>query len=180
MKILPLVLLGALTSACYLDGFEPSVESAGAAIPQLSQYDTFTFGWTGEPPFGYEPSARSLVVDRLLRELVGSALRQKGYVENDDHPSFLVRFGSGILRVTSHPTEDADPLGVVPEEVLSYEGVQIVVYDMGLKTAVWRGSAHALIDPTKEVDMSLLHREVEGAFGTFPARSITAAYPFRG
>jgi hypothetical protein len=115
-----------------------------------------------------------------LREIVGAALRQKGYVEDDNNPSVVVRFGAGIKSVVSHVTEEADPLGVVQDEVLTYEGIQIVVYDAGLKTAVWQGTASSVIDPTREIDISLLQREVGDALATFPVRKITASYPFRG
>jgi hypothetical protein len=115
-----------------------------------------------------------------LRDVVGAALRQKGYVEDDNNPSVVVRVGAGIKSVVSRPTEEADPLGVVQDDVLTYEGIQIVVYDAGLKTAVWQGTASSVVDPTREIEIRLLQREVRDALATFPVRRITPSYPFRG
>ena len=180
MKILAFVLISTLATGCYAVGTGPPLVSSPSPTAQLPAYDTFSFGWTASPPDGYEASARSLEVDRRLRDVVGSALRQKGYVEDDANPSVVVRFGAGLKSVVSHPSEEADPLGVVPDEVLTYEGIQIVVYDAGLKTAVWQGSASSVVDPTREIDIGLLQREVGDALATFPVRKITASYPFRG
>ena len=180
MKLSTLNLISMLTTGCYAAGTGPPNAFAPSTTARLPVYDTFSFGWTASPPTGYEVSPRALDVDRRLRDVVGSALRQKGYVEDDNNPSFVVRFGAGIKSVVSHPTEEADPLGVVQDDVLTYEGIQIVVYDAGLKSAVWQGSASQLVDPTREIDVRLLQREVEDALATFPIRRITTSYPFQG
>ncbi|MGA2447297.1 MAG: DUF4136 domain-containing protein [Polyangiaceae bacterium] len=180
MKISALVLISTLATGCYAAGTGPSPPFAPSATAQWPAYDTFSFGWTANPPAGYEASGRSLEVDRRLREIVGAALRQKGYVEDDNNPSVVVRFGAGIKSVVSRVTEEVDPLGVVQDEVRTYEGIQIIVYDAGLKTAVWQGSARSVVNPTREIDVSLLQWEVVDALATFPSRRITASYPFRG
>jgi hypothetical protein len=180
MRAITLALLGTLATACYADGYGPSIQTAVSAVAQLPPYDTFSLGWTGSPPAGFEVSARTLGVDGRLRELVRSALRQKGYVEDDDNPSFLVRPGAGLRLVKQDPEVEAVSRGARRRDTLRFEGINIIIYDAATKSEVWQGSARALIDPTDEIDNSLLHREVQDALAAFPPRHITAAYPFRG
>ncbi|MGA2450500.1 MAG: DUF4136 domain-containing protein [Polyangiaceae bacterium] len=180
MRAIALALLGGLATACYPDGSGPPIQTAVSAVAQMPPYDTFSLGWTASPPAGYEASPRTLEVDGRLRELVRSALRQKGYVEDDDHPSFLVRPGAGLKPVKQDQEAEADARGARPRDTLRFEGINVIIYDAATKIEVWQGSARALIDLTDEIDNSLLHREVQDALAAFPPRHITAAYPFRG
>lgn len=175
MKKITLALVGALAtvaSACYASAPPPQVQTVTSADAQEHHYDTFAFGWTANPPAQYAASARSLEVDHRLRDLVSSALRQKGYVEDNSRPSMLVRIGSGVQQVRGNSTEEADPLGASREDVLTFEGTKIAIYDADTKTEVWQGTASSLIDPTKGIDNSVLQREVQDAIATFPVRSV--------
>lgn len=180
MRAIVLAVLGTMATACYVDGTGPSIETAVSAVAQLPPYDTFSLGWTGNPPAGYETSDRTLEVDRRLRELVRSALLQKGYVEDEDKPSFLVRPGAGLKPLKQGQRVGADSRGAGPHDDLSFAGINIMIYDAATKIEVWQGSARALIDLTNEIDNSLLHREVQDALAAFPPRNIAASYPFRG
>ena len=88
MKTIALVAM--LAAACYpARSSGPEVESVAAARAPLAEYRTFTFGFTENPPAAYQASARSLEVERRVRELIGAALREKGYVEDDSKPTFV-------------------------------------------------------------------------------------------
>jgi hypothetical protein len=180
MRAITLTLLGTLATACYAEGNEPAIQTAASAVAQLPPYDTFSLGWTGSPPAGYETSGRTLEVDLRLRELVRFALQHKGYVEDDDNPSFLVRPGAGLKPVEQDATAAAQSRGTRPRDTLTFEAINIMIYDASTKSEVWQSSARALIDLTNEIDDRLLHREVQDALAAFPPRHITAAYPFRG
>jgi len=175
MKTIAMVLFGAMATACYADA-QPPVQSASASA-QLPSYATFSFGLTATSPSGYEASPASLQDDQHLRDIVAAALRRKGYVEDNDRPSFLVRLGAGTKRVVSHPTEEADPLGVVRDDVLSLEGITVAIYDAATKTEMWQGSASAIVDPRRDSDSGRLQHEVQDALATFPIRSLSPSAP---
>jgi len=180
MKKITLALVGVLAtvaSACYASTTPPQVQTAASTDAQEHHYDTFAFGWTANPPAEYTASDRSLEVDRRLQEFVSSALRQKGYVEDNSRPSMLVRIGSGDRRVTGNSPEEADPLGASHDDVLTFEGTKIAIYDAATKTEVWQGTASSLIDPAKGIDNSVLQREVQDAIASFPVRTIMPGKP---
>jgi len=175
MKKITVTLVGALAtvaSACYASAPPPQVQTAASMDVQDHHYDTFAFGWTANPPAQYVASDRSLEVDHRLRDLVSSALRQKGYVEDNSRPSMLVRIGSGVQEVRANSHDEADPLGVYQDDVLTFEGTKIAIYDAATKTEVWQGTGRSLIDLTKGIDNSVLQREVQDAIATFPVRSV--------
>jgi len=175
MKKISLALVGVLAtvaSACYASAPPPQVQTAASTDAQEHHYDTFAFGWTANPPAEYMTSDRSLEVDRRLQEFVGSALRQKGYVEDNSRPSMLVRVGSGDRQVRGNPSDDSESPGSGPDQVLTFEGTKIAIYDAATKNEVWQGTASSLIVPTKGIDNSVLQREVQDAIASFPVRSI--------
>jgi hypothetical protein len=180
MKVIALALFGALTTSCYGNGSGSQSQTAAVTGYRLQTYDTFSFGWTGNPPEAYEASARSLEVDRRLGEFVGAELRQKGYVEDNSTPSFLVRFGAGVSRIEMNSTAPEGPSEAAPHQTLSREGIKIVIYDILTKTEVWQGSSSSVVDLTRDIDDRLLQHDVHDALASFPVRKITAAYPFRG
>jgi hypothetical protein len=91
-----------------------------------------------------------------------------------------VRVGAGIKHIAPHVPKEPDRLGADANDAITLEGIQIVIYDVGLKTEVWQGLADSVVDPKKAIDDGSLRSEVQAALSAFPVRSITAAYPFRG
>jgi hypothetical protein len=66
---------------------------------------------------------------------------------------------------------------VTHDDILTFEGTKIAIYDAASKTQVWQGTASSLIDPTKGIDNSVLQREVQDAIASFPVRSIMPGQP---
>jgi hypothetical protein len=172
MKTIALVAL--LATACYpARGSGPDVQSVTSLRAPLAEYRTFSFGFTENPPMSFETSPRSLEVERRVRELLGTALREKGYVEDDTKPNFVIRFGAGIQVDTGSdvdftaPTNEGLPLGEI----------EVRIFDASTRTEVWRGSAVSHIDLTRDIDDGLLQRTVEGVLGSFPTRNVTNVQP---
>jgi len=174
MKTIALVAM--LAAACYpARSSGPEVESVAAARAPLAEYRTFTFGFTENPPAAYQASARSLEVERRVRELIGAALREKGYVQDDSKPTFVVRFGAGTQQEERAP--DVEDPTVSASDGLSLGEINVRIFDASTKTEVWRGSAVSHIDLTKDIDNSLLQRAVQGILESFPTRSVTSVQP---
>jgi hypothetical protein len=171
-----IALLALLATACYSTrGSGPAVESVASVNAPLGEYRTFSFGLTDSPPTSYESSPRSLEVERRVRDMIGAALREKGYVEDDTHANFVVGFGTGTQ-------QQLDTGGVHEGSTGSSDGVslgkiEVDIFDVSTKAEVWRGSAVSLIDLTKDIDNRLLERAVEGVLASFPTRSAPDAQP---
>ncbi len=177
------IVLGAmLAAACYpARSSGPDVESVASASAPLAEYHTFTFGFTEHPPTAYQASARSLEVERRVRGLIDVALREKGYVEDDTKPNFVVRFGAGTQHQEEMVPDMEDPT-VSASDGLSLGKINVRIFDASNKTEVWRGSAVSHIDLTRDIDNSVLQRAVQGILKSFPTRRVTgvqlAASPF--
>jgi hypothetical protein len=170
MKTTILALLGALATACSpatVSG--PDVHTATSSSAALTRYGTFSFGLAELPRATYQASSESLEVERRMRELISSALQQKGYVEDDSKPNFLVRFGVGA-KTLSRPLYDSDP-GWLPDDNVETQRIDVDIYDADAKTEVWNGSAISEHNLNQRIDNGLLQRDVQGLFATFPARS---------
>jgi Domain of unknown function (DUF4136) len=174
MKTIALALLASTAFACTpAIHAGPAVQSVAASSAPLAQYRTFSLGLTEDPPAGFQVSPRALEVEHRMRDLVGSALEHKGYVEANAKPDFLVRFAAGTVRVDPGPaTEentDATPY--------TLRKIDIDVYDTSTKTEVWQGTATSEVGVNKYIDKSLLQRDVQGALATFPVRRAPASEP---
>ena len=175
MKTIACALVAMMAAACYpARSSGPQVETVASASAPLAEYRTFTFGFTENPPPPYRASARSLEVERRVRELVGAALRQKGYVQDDTKPNFVVRLGAGTQEEIAPDMED---LTVAASEALPLGEIKVRIFDASTKTEFWRGSAVSQIDLTKDIDNNLLERAVQGILESFPTRSVTSVQP---
>jgi hypothetical protein len=180
MKTIALALVGAMSVACYpASGSEPQIWTAVSASAPLTEYRTFSFGLTEEPPAGYEESARSLEVERRAREVVGTALRQRGYIEENTKPSFVVRLGAGTRRVDTGGYREVDPMrrSEDDEDFVDFQKVNVDIYDASTKTKVWRASVVSLVDLTKAIDSVLLQKDVQGMLAAFPVRTMKEGEP---
>jgi hypothetical protein len=138
MKTIALVAM--LAAACYpARSSGPEVESVASASAPLAEYQTFTFGFTERPPTAYQASARSLEVERRVRALIGTALREKGYVEDDTKPNFVVRFGAGTQEQEEMVPDMEDPT-VSDSDGLSLGKVNVRIFDASNKVPVHGGS----------------------------------------
>ncbi len=175
MKTIAFALVCTLAAGCYsATASGPQIETAASPSAALAEYRTFSYGFTENAPTAFHTSARSLEVERRVHELITAALREKGYVEDNTKPNFLVRFGAGTQQETA---ADVEVKLTSKEDVTDLGKIQIDVFDASTKVAVWRGSAVAHIDLTKDIDNSLLQRTVQGILSTFPSRSSTASQP---
>jgi Domain of unknown function (DUF4136) len=171
-----IALLAVFATACYSTrGSGPEVESAASVNAPLGEYRTFAFGLTESPSTFDEVSPRSLEVERRARDLMGAALRAKGYEEDDTKPNFVVRFGADIQQQLETVGVQEDSTG--SSDGLSFGKIEVQIFDASTKTQVWRGSALSLIDLTKDIDNRLLERAVQGVLASFPARTATDAQP---
>src|SRR5579871_6193855 len=105
----------------------------------FGQYRSFSFGYTEESPTDEQPSPRTLEVERRVRDLVGSALRRRGYVEENTNPSFVVRFGAGFQRMGTRGFEESNPMRSDDEDYVDLQELKLDVFDAGTKTRIWRG-----------------------------------------
>jgi hypothetical protein len=175
MKTITFALVTALAAGCYAaTASGPQVESSAAPSTPFAQYRTFSFGFTENPPATFHTSARSLEVEHRIRDLIGAALREKGYLEDNTKPDFIVRFGAGTSEETSGDVEVRFNL---KDDAVDLGKIQVDAFDASTKVAVWRGSAVSHIDLTKDIDNSVLQRAVKGIFNTFPVRSTTVGQP---
>jgi hypothetical protein len=113
-------------------------------------------------------------VEHRIRGLIGAAMREKGYLEDNAKPDFIVRFGAGTSEETSGDVEMRFNL---KDDAVDLGKIQVDAFDASTKVAVWRGSAVSHIDLTKDIDNGLLQRAVQGIFNTFPVRSATVGQP---
>jgi len=171
-----IALLAVLATACYSTrGSGPEVESAASQNAPLGEYRTFSFGFAENPPASFDASPRSLEVQRRARELIGAALREKGYVEDDTTPSFVVRFGAGIQQQLESAGVQENSTG--SSDGISFGKLKVDIFDASTKTEVWRGSALSLIDLNRDIDDRVLERAVHGVLASFPTRTATDAQP---
>jgi hypothetical protein len=170
-----IALVAVLAAACYPAGNSgPEVQTVVSPSAAFTEYRTFSFGFTENPPTSYQASARSLEVQRRVRKLMGAALREKGYVEDDTKPNFVVRFGAGTQQVeTGGYVEDSTG----SPDTISRGQIKVDIFDASTKTEVWRGSAVSQIDLTEDIDNRLLERAVQGVLTSFPTRSATDIEP---
>jgi hypothetical protein len=177
MKTFAFALVATMAAGSYpASSSGPEVQTAASPSTPLAEYQTFSFGYTENPPASYQSSSRSLEVEHRVRDLIGAALREKGYVEDNTNPNFVVRFGAGSQQVDTETFMEADPERSAPDN-LNLGQIKVDIFDASTKTEVWRGSAISQIDPSKDIDNGLLQRAVQGVFATFPARSMTDSQP---
>ena len=69
----------------------------------MTQYRTFSFGLARDPNPTYGVSPQSIEVELHMREFISSELLQKGYVEDNIDPNFIVRFSSGTKKPGGKP-----------------------------------------------------------------------------
>jgi Domain of unknown function (DUF4136) len=167
-----IALFAVFAAACYpVRSSGPEVQTVVSPSAPFAEYHTFSFGFTENPPTSYQASARSLEVERRVRKLMGAALREKGYVEDDTKPNFVVRFGAGTQqKETGGYVEDSTG----SPDTVSFGKIKVDIFDASTKTEVWRGSAVSQIDLTKDIDNRLLERTVQGVLASFPTRSATS------
>lgn len=146
----------------------PAVQTVASPIAPFGEYRAFSFGFTENPPALFEASARSLEVEHRVRDLLGVALREKGYVEDDTRPSFVVRFGTGTRQEEESRVYEDVARG--PSDVFSFGQIKVDIFDASTRTEVWRGTAVSRVDLTKGIDDGLLQRAVEGVLASFPTR----------
>ena len=171
-----IALFAVLATACYPAlSSGPDVQSVASPIAPFGEYHTFSFGFTENPPALFEASARSLEVERRVRDLVGVELREKGYVEDDTKPNFVVRFGAGIQQEEDARVYEEGARG--SSDVVSFGQIKVDIFDASTKTEVWRGSAVSRIDLTKGIDNGVLQRAVQGVLASFPTRRSTDVQP---
>jgi Domain of unknown function (DUF4136) len=175
-KTIGVALAAALASACLPANVrEFPVETAMSAGATFAGYRTFAFGWAEDPAGGQAPSGRTLEVERHLRDVIASALRQRGYSEDAAAPSLVVRFAAGIDHVHSGGFEE-DLVHPRDDEYVDFQIIRLDVFDASSKVAVYRGAAISQADLAKPVDDSLLRYEVQRLLASFPPR-IAAADP---
>jgi hypothetical protein len=135
------------------------------------EYRTFSFGLTERPPVGYQRSARSLGVQRLMRPLIAATLEQKGYSSASDKPDLVVTFSSGTL-------DELVPRVINPYEsvkdVIFTASIAVDVFDAATGLQVWHGTGSSQVDP-KRVNGELLQRGVQELLAAFPSRSVASA-----
>jgi hypothetical protein len=137
----------------------------------FGDYRTFAFGLTEAPPAGYQRSARSLAVQRLMRPLIATAFEQKGYGSGGQKPDLVVTFSSGTL-------EESVPRVINPYEsvndVVFTASIAVDVFDAATGLQVWHGAGSAEVDP-KKVNDDLLQRGVRDLLASFPSRGVASA-----
>ncbi|MGA3122094.1 MAG: DUF4136 domain-containing protein [Polyangiaceae bacterium] len=176
MKTIAFALVCSMASGCYAASASsgPQIETAASPSTPLAAYRTFSFGFTENSPTTFHTSARSLEVDRRIRELIGADLREKGYLEDDTKPNFVVRFGAGTQQQTA---ADVELKLTSKEDSIDLGKIEIDVFDASTKVAVWQGSAVSHIDLTKDIDNTVLQRAVQGILNTFPSHSPAVSQP---
>jgi hypothetical protein len=181
MKTIAFALISSLAAAaCYpANSAGPQIQTAASPSAPLAEYRTFSFGLTENSPAAYQASARSLEVEHRMRQLVGSALREKGFVEQDAQPNFLVRFGAGTQKVETASYVEPDPERSSQGDAIDLQEMKVDIYDASTKTEVWKGSAVSQVDLAKAIDDTMLQRQVQSMLATFPDRSATAGEPAR-
>jgi hypothetical protein len=169
MKLMTLALLSAMFS-CQATTAAPRPQVYAIASPHavFSRYSTFSLGLTNPPPAGYEASQRSLEVEHRMRGIVIGALEQRGYVEDNAKPDFVVKFASGTKEVAGESG------GYVYASPSVQDSISIDVYDAASMTQVWHGAAFTDGDGSK-IDDRLLRLSVQGVLSAFPARSTVTA-----
>jgi len=174
-----IALFAVLATACYPAlGSGPDVQTVASPIAPFGEYQTFSFGFTENPPALFEASARSLEVERRVRDLVGVELREKGYVEDDTKPNFVVRFGAGTQQQEDTRVYDDGARG--SSDLISFGQIDVDIFDASTRTKVWRGSAVLRVDLTKGIDNSFLQHTVQGVLASFPTRRATEIQPAAG
>jgi hypothetical protein len=177
MKTIAFALLTVLGTACYpAVAPGPEIRTAASSSAPFAEYRTFSFGVAETPPTRYQASAHSLAVEHRARQLVSSALREKGYVEDDTKPSFVVRLGAGTQEYAEANVEQ-DPTRSSPKETIDVGKLEVDVFDAFSNTAVWRGSATSYVDLTKDIDEGSLRRAVQAILATFPRHNPTNGQP---
>jgi hypothetical protein len=178
MKTIALALVSSLAAACYAaNDREFPVRTAISPDAPIARYRAFSFGWTEGPPTGHQTSSRTLAVERRMRNLIESALQQRGYVEDNAHPNFVVRFGAGVEHVRSRGFEEIDVMRSDDDDYVDFQEIELDMFDASTKTAIWRSSAVSQVDLTKAIDEGLLQHDVERLLASFPARSVAAEPP---
>ncbi len=170
MKTIALALIATLATACAPTSRAAAPEIHSASFPDvgLTQYRTFSFGLALDPEPTYEVSPQSLEVARHMRKFISSVLLQKGYVEDNINPNFIVRFGAGTKKLDS----GADPSwssGV--DDNVDVHRIDVEVYDAFTRTKVWTGSLTWKHDLREKTYGGLFPRDVQSLLATFPVRS---------
>lgn len=174
MKTIALVLLGTLATACVPAGRAagPEIHSATSPGVGLTQYRTFSFGLARDPNPTYGVSSQSVEVERHMREFISSVLLQKGYVEDNTKPNFIVRFGAETKKLDSGANPSWSS-GV--DEDVDVHRIDVEIYDAFTRTEVWTGSVTWKHDLREKTYDGLFPRDVQSLLATFPVRSPEAS-----
>src|ERR1700690_270691 len=174
MKTTALALLGTLAVAC-----SPATKAAGPEIHTaispgigLTQYRTFSFGLALDPNPTYGVSPQSLEVERHMRKFISSVLLQKGYIEDNVNPNFIVRFGAGTKKLDSGANPSWSS-GI--DEDVDVHRIDVEIYDAFTRTQVWNGSVTWKHDLREKTYGGLFPRDVQSLLATFPVRSPEAS-----
>jgi len=174
MKTIALALLGTLAVAC-----SPATKAAGPEIHTatypgigLTQYRTFSFGLALDPNPTYGVSPQSLETDRHMRKFISSVLLQKGYIEDNTNPNFIVRFGAGTKKLDSGANPSWSS-GV--DEDVDVHRIDVEIYDAFTRTEVWTGSVTWKHDLREKTYDGLFPRDVQSLLATFPVRGPEAS-----
>ncbi len=169
MKPTALVLLGSLAAACSPARLEagPEIHTATSPGAGLTQYRTFSFGLALDPNPTYGVSPQSLDVERHMRKFISSVLLQKGYVEDNINPNFVVRFGAGTKKLDSGANPSWSS-GV--DEDVDVHRIDVEIYDAFTRTEAWTGSVTWKHDLREKTYDGLFPRDVQNLLATFPVR----------
>jgi uncharacterized protein DUF4136 len=174
MKAIVLALLGTLAAACSpatRSAEAPQIHTASSPRVGLTHYRTFSFGLAQGPHPSYTDSPWSLEAESHMRELISSALREKGYVEDDSKPNFLVAFGAGTKKLGS----EGNPSWYSVDDNIDVRRVDVEIYDAFTRAEVWSGSVVWQRNVRETTDEGRLPHNVQGLLATFPVRSPEAS-----
>jgi hypothetical protein len=134
---------------------------------------TFSLGETEPIAGGYEPTTRSLDVQRRAWTIVARLLEAKGY-RASSQGELLIRMASGrqermVARSLAipHPSPSR-PAWFIENERVDEGALVIDAYDRSSGELVWHGGVQAELDPTNR-DNALLERAVTSVLAAFPS-----------
>lgn len=157
------VALAVAMAACAARTQNETASSVAASRAAFDRYATFSFGFADPPEPGYQVTARSLEVQRRLREIVKGRLERAGYVESPQASDIVVKLATGMVAPTK-PNPDVQRSEPTPAR--GYIGVHM--YDAQTALMIWQSSAVAEID-VAHIDDALLERGVDQLLSGLPS-----------
>jgi hypothetical protein len=172
--LLALLALGA--AACSQVAVIHSAKSPNAAF---DRYTTFGFVAGDEAPEHFEPSERSVQVDRVIREEANKALQAKGYrlvVAGAPALTLWIAAGRRERHLRRPRSAAAGPAWLDEDEDENFtEGAFVIdAFDGATQELVWHESARTQIDPNG-LDEPRLRHDVDRVLSTFPPGRSAAA-----